>query len=127
MRPRTKELPFSFPYPLPPPPPPQPFPPYFIFSRMLRVALHHLNGWDRLNQKQQRTVTCFQPPAWRVKSQNVLQIYILISLILACNKIYFIEIVLDFGAGALTSSLSLKRMSKLIKQVNNKDCLQVEK
>ena len=34
---------------------------------------------------------------------------------------------LDFGVGAMTSPLSLKRMSKLIKQVNNKDCLQVDK
>ena len=53
--------------------------------------------------------------------------YYSIVVCLACNKIYFTEIVLDFGAGAMTSSLSLKRMSKLIKQVNNKDCLQVEK
>lgn len=58
---------FLFPLP-PPPPPPHPLPPYFIFSRMLGVALHHLSAWDRSTQKQQRTVTCFQPPAWSVKS-----------------------------------------------------------
>ena len=52
----------SFLFPLPPSPP-SPLSSLFLFSHMLRVALHHLNAWDRLNQKQQRNVTCFQPPA----------------------------------------------------------------
>ena len=52
----------SFLFPLPPSPP-SPLSSLFLFSHMLRVALHHLNAWDRLDQKQQKIVTCFQPPA----------------------------------------------------------------